>query len=460
MSIPISIVLCMILTALTGTVAYLFFWFVCKFNRRTNVLHVRYRLLKIVVLAFVIPICFVLEVFTRYDRGVWTNTIFGATPMLQSIMFGITIVWVLGILVQIFRFLKRGKPYRWCIKTYHKTAKYDSVVTDKKQELGIRRKIRVKEGEYYESPFITGILFPTICMPSRNYTECELNYVILHELIHYKHKDLCMILLIRALSAVYWFHPLFFKNTLLFQYRTLLEDACDITVCNREENHEKYIVVLLSMALKNTDFRYAGPVFLSEDVSDVERRVANMKRYKNQKTGRRIVTAILMAVLFCTSTIFVYAAESGVVNGYQQLYDATWRGVEEEMNGNTSNTLEEYYEVAVLNPAITVEYVDDEISTYTNTHYVDYSIAGNTEKRKSNGHALSNGDKVLVSLTVEPSDKNVRVGFYMSNGYVRYISGSGDIYHTFTIYDDDTYYFFVQNNNSSAIEVNGYYNIR
>lgn len=67
---------------------------------------------------------------------------------------------------------------------------------------------------------------------------------------------------------------------------------------------------------------------------------------------------------------------------------------------------------------------------------------------------------MIVSLTVAPADKNVKVGFYMSNGYVRYITGSGNIYHTFTIYDDDRYTFFIQNNNSTTVDVGGYYSIQ
>lgn len=185
-----------------------------------------------------------------------------------------------------------------------------------------------------------------------------------------------------------------------------------------------------------------------------------MKRYQQQKPINRLIITLLVVALFCSSTGVVYAAEQAVVTGYRSVYDATSIGWEEEMNGNMENTLIEYRELAVDDPNITVEYVDNDISTYASVYPIDIAISGNSERRYSTGHTLKAGDKILVSVNIDPADKNVKVGFRMSTGEIRYIVGSGDIYHTFTIYDDATYYFFAQNNNSTTVEVGGYYDIR
>lgn len=460
MSILISIVMCLLFTALTGSVAYGFFWLICRINSKTNVLKSRYIILKAVILAFVIPICFLVEVKLRYENGIWVNSIFKTTPVLNKIALVFIFIWIIGILLRAVCLFQETKDYRLRVKTYQITYKYNEVLQASKKLLGIRRNIRVKEGEFYESPFITGVFAPTICLPIKKCDDESLKYIFLHELIHYNHRDMEMIYVIRVLSVIYWFHPVFWKDKLLLQYRELLEDACDIDVCRCIENHRNYIAVLIRMVLNNADIRHTAPVFLSENCKDVQRRIENIERYKSQKPLKRILVTALTAAVFCGSTVVVYAAENGVVSAYKKAYDATWEGMEEEMNGKTANTLEETYEVAVINPNITIEYVEDKVSTYSTVSYVDYTIAGNTEKRKSTGHALTAGDKVLVSLTVDPADKNVKVGFYMSNGYVRYITGSGNIYHTFTIYDDDTYRFFIQNNNSTTVDVDGYYSIQ
>lgn len=460
MSIPISIVMCLLFTVLTGSVAYGFFWLICRINSKTNVLKSRYILLKAVILAFVIPLCFLIEVAVSYVNGVWVNYIFKATPDLYRTSWIIICIWIIGIAFRFFYMLKETRNYRLCVKTYQITSKYNDALQKAKESLGIKRNIRIKEGEFYDSPFITGVFLPTICLPMKEYDSKSLNYVFLHELIHYRHRDLGMIYVIRVLSVLYWFHPVFWKDKILLQYRELLEDACDIDMCRCIENYRNYISVLVRMVLNNADIKTTAPVFLSESYEDVKRRADNMERYKSQKPLKRVLVTILTVAVFCGSTVVVYAAENGVVIGYNKAYDATWEGLEEEMNGNTSNTLEEVYELAVVDPNITIGHVENDTTTYGTSYTFDYTIAGNTEKRYSTGHALTTGDKVLVALSIDPTDKNVKVGFYMSNGYVRYITGSGDIYHTFTIYDDDTYRFFIQNNNSTAVDVDGYYSIR
>lgn len=461
MNIPISIVFCLLFTLLTGSVAYAFYRLICCVNNKTNVLKSRYILLKTVILCFVIPVCFILEVMFAYESdGTWVNSFLDTTPTLHKITWLVLCMWIIGVVYKLIRLHQDTKRCRLYVKTYRITSEYDGVLQTVQKQLGIKRKILVKEGDYYESPFITGVLRPTICLPMTKYDNESLEYIFLHELIHYRHKDMIMIYVIRALSVIYWFYPVFWRNRILLQYRELLEDACDIDVCKYIHNYKNYIAVLIRMVLKNADIRNVAPVFLSESLEDVQRRIDNMERYKNQKPLKRMLITVLTIAVFCGSSVVVYAAENGIIAGYGKAYDATWEGLEEEMNGNTSNTLTEVYELAVEDPGITVEYIEDEISAYGSSYSFDYTIAGNTEKKKSTGHTLSAGDKVLVSLTIDPTDKNVKVGFYMSNGYVRYITGSGDIYHTFTIYDDDKYWFFIQNGNSTTVEVNGYYSIR
>ena len=467
MNIPISIVLCLLFTALTGTIAYLFFMLICRINRETNILKTRYFLLKTVIVSFTIPVYFLFEMATRYEYRSWVNSIFATTPTLARIISVIIVMWIAGMIFQGIRLFLKTKQHRLCVKTYQTTDKYQALLKETKEKLGIQSKVLVKEGEYHESPFITGVLMPSICIPYQNYDEDTLRYIFLHELIHYKHRDLVTIYVIRVLSMIYWFHPIFWKDYLLLQYRELLEDACDIAVCNFTKDHRKYIRILLRMVLNSADIQHTAPVFLSESRKDVERRIQNMERYKNQRSIRRILTTILMAAVFCGSIVVVCAAETGVVSGYQKVYDATWEGAEEEISGNTFNALEEVYEPAFRDFDISVETVDTSsyrydylLSTSNNSYTLEYILLGNSEKRKVTDHELSAGDKVLVALTVNPADEDIKVGFYMSNGYMRYITGSGNIYHIFNIYEDDTYQFFIQNDNSTAVEVDGYYSIQ
>lgn len=460
MNIPISILLCLLLTALTGTVALVFWVIVGLLDRKKLALKAHYCLLKTVLLLFMVPVCFCLELLYRYEEGTWINTIFSGTLVMNRVADVLLVLWIAGMVIRVIKSYEQIVSHRLYIKTYQKTDRYDTILIKTKQCLRIKRKISIKEGEYDTSPFITGVFTPAICISGEDISQKSLEYMLLHELIHYRHRDVLWLCILRVLSVVYWFHPAFWKEKLVAWYRELMEDVCDIDVCRQVADYNDYIKVLLNTAVQTMEPPKPAPVFLSESCKDIIRRRDNMNRYQQQKLAKRLLIAIFVIALFCGSTGAVYAAEQSVVIGYRTVYDATTRGHEEEMNGNTENTLTEYYEPAVEDPNIAVEYVTEEVDTFSTLYSIDYTLSAYSEKRKTTGHTLSAGDKILVSVSMNPEDQNVKVGFRMSTGEVRYIVGSENIYHTFTIYDNATYYFFVQNDNATAVEVVGHYSIK
>lgn len=460
MNIPISILVCLFLTMLTGTVALGFYTLVLVIDRKKQALKAHYWLLKLVLLLFIIPVCFCIELLYRYEDGMWINTIFAGSLLMNRVANVLLVAWIVGMGIGFIKVCKQIIKHRLYIKTYQKTDRYNDVLDEVKKSLGVKQKIYILEGEYNISPFVSGVFIPTICVPKADYNRETMTYIIKHELTHYKHRDVLWLCILRVLFVVYWFYSVFWREKLINLYRELMEDVCDIDVCKQNNEYDDYIRILISTALKTEELTNPAPVFLSENCKDIIRRKNNMKRYQQQKPMKRLMITMLVVALFCSSTGVVYAAEQAVVTGYRSVYDATSIGWEEEMNGNMENTLIEYREPAVDDPNITVEYVDNDMATYSNVYPIDVTLSGNSERRYTTGHTLNAGDKILVAVNIDPADKNVKVGFRMSTGEIRYIVGAGDIYHTFTIYDDATYYFFVQNSNSTTVEVGGYYDIR
>ena len=52
-----------------------------------------------------------------------------------------------------------------------------------------------------------GIIHPVIILPDIPYTEGELYFVFLHELLYYKHKDFLVKMLTEFLIAIHWWNP-------------------------------------------------------------------------------------------------------------------------------------------------------------------------------------------------------------------------------------------------------------
>ncbi len=79
----------------------------------------------------------------------------------------------------------------------------------------------------YQTPvaILWGIRKPTVILPVETYTQEELEVIFIHELMHYKHKDILWRRIATALTAVYFFNPFVWK---MHKYlRKWSEHACD-----------------------------------------------------------------------------------------------------------------------------------------------------------------------------------------------------------------------------------------
>jgi|GEM_PF-6547190 len=100
------------------------------------------------------------------------------------------------------------------------------------------------------SPLLTGLLHPRLVLPSEDLPSREARYVLRHELIHCRNRDLWAKLLLLAANAVHWFNPAVWL--LRRDAGWDLERACDDQVLAGADDAERrfYGTVLLSAAGK------------------------------------------------------------------------------------------------------------------------------------------------------------------------------------------------------------------
>lgn len=76
-----------------------------------------------------------------------------------------------------------------------------------KCELHIRHTIQAIEYHEAESPMIIGFFRPVFVLPKEQYSSEELFFILKHELVHLKRKDVYFKLLFVTANAVHWFNP-------------------------------------------------------------------------------------------------------------------------------------------------------------------------------------------------------------------------------------------------------------
>lgn len=144
----------------------------------------------------------------------------------QTIPVILILIWFTGVLVMLVgifyslfqcqRMQRRAKPV--AIES----------LSHCEQMLGIKKTIQVKISPNLQGPVIVGTFRPSILLPP-----CwgnDLEFVLLHELVHYKHRDTLFNLFMHILLAVNWFNPIVWLAQK--QMKADRESFCDSCVLN------------------------------------------------------------------------------------------------------------------------------------------------------------------------------------------------------------------------------------
>ncbi|MBE7033147.1 MAG: M56 family metallopeptidase [Ruminococcaceae bacterium] len=124
----------------------------------------------------------------------------------------------------------------------------NTVFNNVKKELRIKRHIRIRMSEDFESPMLVGVLFPVVYIPSKEISDENMRMIFLHELTHYKRKDLLIKWFALFVNAVHWFNPLTYL--LCANVGEACEVSCDMSVTKNmsEEEQKTYMKTILDLA--------------------------------------------------------------------------------------------------------------------------------------------------------------------------------------------------------------------
>ena len=185
-------------------------------------------------------------------------------------------------------------------------------VYELKRELQIRSSVCVVAYSGASSPMMTGFLRPVVILPDVHYDGEKLYFILKHELIHWKRKDVSVKLLLAAANAVHWFNPLIWvmrKEAVID-----MELSCDerVTQDAGYAVRKAYTETLLSVihqqctrgTMISTQF-YGGKQIM-------KKRFQNILSKKRKKNGAAVLAcAVLLTVSLGTMIGCSAAQENG-----------------------------------------------------------------------------------------------------------------------------------------------------
>ena len=221
------------------------------------------------------------------------------------VVFVGAIIWISGAAIvcgwniaMYIRFLSRSKPWNREVKDEFVLGLFECI----KKEMGVPEKIKIYENRLIKSPMMVGFGKPRVLLPSEALLPEEYEFVLRHELTHYKRGDLWYKMLLMLAASVHWFNP--FIGFMCRNAENDIEITCDEAVVKAMEGdrRQEYCATILNIMrrgqnsplLLSTSF-YGGKKFLKSRFAAV----------LNPKTHRGIALFIIAAMVIVISGTMV-----------------------------------------------------------------------------------------------------------------------------------------------------------
>lgn len=461
-----SLIIILILS-LMGSFIYVFAFLVLQFYDGYSAIWMR-NIFLLGIFIFTMPAFIIVNMWLRYIFAFKTINIkqpdfslYEYEPIVKStkwigldnspIIKIVFIIWLLGFVIVLCHKIIISIKFLCLAK---QTSQNPSAEIVRKCEcigglLRIKRKIVICKTSLPISPMLVGAVCPRVLINDDFYSEEELNLIITHELMHYKHHDILCKKVIVLIQAIHWFNPIlyFYANS----FYEISELACDQRVlqCVSNDSKKMYATLLIKMMENISKERSKFALCLFEsDEEKIKRRLYRIMMYK--KTNRKNLITILLTGLFLAyCPISAFAATNLVMKAQDSVARATVMNLSVFDADTEEHTVANIYNGAPFAMLKAVRGRND----------IDITIPAGKEIH-FNSLSLNTGSKVAVSVYGDSSSDYFWVGYMTSGGKRKYVDSSdGVVAHTFAIPSSGTYTFYISNHSDHDIHVTGIFSV-
>ncbi|MEY8335905.1 M56 family metallopeptidase [Lachnospiraceae bacterium 47-T17] len=187
-----------------------------------------------------------------------------------------------------------------------------NLLSDCEEKLNIKTRVELSCNPLIASPMLIGFFRPRIILPVGEWEDKELSYIFVHELIHYKQRDMFYKWLIQIVVCVHWFNP--FVYLLEKEVNKSCELSCDEKVISILDDtaRREYGDILISFLKSNNLYKSSlASVTLTEGAEQLKERLGAIMKFRKKSKVIIAITAIFtVAVCICFFVTGAYAAPS------------------------------------------------------------------------------------------------------------------------------------------------------
>ena len=183
------------------------------------------------------------------------------------------------------------------------------------ERAGIKKPIELCVNPLISSPMLIGFFHPCIVLPSADISEKNFQYIVLHELTHYKRQDMFYKWLVQITVCLHWFNPLVYLMSR--EVTRACEFSCDEAVlakmgCDHAQDYGK--TLLDAMAVVGRYKENLGAVTLSENKQLLKERIGAIMSFKKASKAIRLLTGMLtLCIIFSAAFVGIYSTAAADV---------------------------------------------------------------------------------------------------------------------------------------------------
>ena len=192
-----------------------------------------------------------------------------------------------------------------------------------KKDMRIAKQVKLQICSCVSSPMMIGFLNPVILLPKSDFSSDELPYILRHELVHFKRKDLWYKSLVILATAIHWFNPVVYLMAKVIASQC--EISCDAEVVNETDmdSRQRYSETILGVIKSQSRMQTAFSTNFYGGKKAMQKRIFSIMDTTKKRAGVVVLCLILMGTL---GTGIAFAANKDVASdksiAYKKIYPA------------------------------------------------------------------------------------------------------------------------------------------
>lgn len=252
----------------------------------------------------------------NYDTNDNSDTTFSLIHSFISVLFqNLGIIWLTVSLILLIRkitiyqgfvkYIKAGREEVSSIELLNTLARLGT-------QIGVNCPVEFYTNDLISSPLLIGFFRPCIILPTTNISEDDLKYTLLHELTHFRRKDMFYKWLVQITICLHWFNPLVY--IMGHEISKECELSCDeemIRTLNEKERRKYGDTLLHAMALGGKYKDTVSSVTLNESKELLKERLGAIINFKeNSKAAKTIMLGVTFLLIVCSIIIGAYTIKN------------------------------------------------------------------------------------------------------------------------------------------------------